>query len=491
MLRFFYIFVCNFSTVTNIYAVFAMMLSFSHKRLVLSKYHRCIFFSHMFLQQTLMILLFVGLCTLGVGAQTYTLKTSIERALEIHPGVRAAQVDIDIANAQVDQAKAARFLPKFEVRSVLGPSPEARGNALVGDSDLNSLQIFSQTEATFIQPLYTFGKLSGARDAASAGVLAYEAGLNKTEADLELQVFEVFYGLHLTNALWDLAQEAQGDFQKARDFVAEKLEEDAGDFTYTDLARIETSAYDVTEKVNAAQKAQALTESAMRLLLGLASSDSLALGDGLVPVDVEISPLTLYLDRAGARAEVRQLNAAILARKSLIGVAKSDQYPQLFLAGQFKYSYAPNRDDQNSPFAYDPLNLLQAGAVIGFQQSLSFGLTSAKVKKARLEHQKLIYQTDLARKGIAIEIEKIYLELKEAEDNLEAVKNARRAARRWFVAVRDGFNGGFEKAADMIDAVKEYSIIRAKYFEAVYNYNRAWARLQRATGQPILQSLGR
>jgi outer membrane protein len=216
----------------------------------------------------------------------------------------------------------------------------------------------------------------------------------------------------------------------------------------------------------------------------------LSLGGALVAIDIEILPLETYLDHASDRAETKQLNAVIQVRESLVQVAKSDLYPQLFLAGQFKYSYAPNRDDQKSPFAYDPLNLLQTGAVIGFQQSLSFGLTSAKVKKARLEHQKLIYQADLAQKGMALEIEKIYRELKEAESNLAAVEKARRAARRWFLAVRDGFNGGFEKASDMIDAVKEYGIIRAKYFEAVYNYNKAWAKLQRATGQPIVQSLG-
>ena len=33
----------------------------------------------------------VGFCVSGVGAQTYDLKASIERALEIHPGVQAAQ----------------------------------------------------------------------------------------------------------------------------------------------------------------------------------------------------------------------------------------------------------------------------------------------------------------------------------------------------------------------------------------------------------------
>ena len=125
--------------------------------------------------------------------------------------------------------------------------------------------------------------------------------------------------------------------------------------------------------------------------------------------------------------------------------------------------------------------------MVGFRQSLSFGLTSAKAKKARLEHQKLVYQAQLAQKGVAIEIETIYRDLIEARDNIAAAAKARRATRRWFISVRDGFNAGLEKAPDMIDAAKEYGIIRAKYYEAVFDFNRSWARLQRATGQSITQ----
>lgn len=210
------------------------------------------------------MLMFVLTLVGRVEAQLFDLKGSIERALEIHPGVQAAEVDIAIAQAQLDQARAAGLLPKFEVRSVLGPSPEARGDALNGDTNLSDIQVFTETEATFVQPLMTFGRLGGARDAAQAGVKAYEAGLTKSRADLELQVFEVFYGVLLADALLQLAQEAQGDFQKARDFVADKLDVDEGDFTYTDLARIDRFAFDVTEKVNEAEKAQALAHSAMR-----------------------------------------------------------------------------------------------------------------------------------------------------------------------------------------------------------------------------------
>ena len=211
-----------------------------------------------------------------------------------------------------------------------------------------------------------------------AGVTAQQAGLRKARGDLELQVSEVYFGLQLTQDLWALALEAQSDFQTARDFVAEKLEADEGDFTYADLGRIDRFAFDVREKVHEAAKTKALAESALRLLLGLSEGDSLTLAGPLTPVDVEIEPLEFYLKRAGEREDMQQLQAAVQVRESLMQVAKGEQYPQIFIAGQFKYGYAPNRDDQLSPFARDDFNILQAGAVIGVRQSLSFGLTSAK-----------------------------------------------------------------------------------------------------------------
>ena len=135
----------------------------------------------------------------------------------------------------------------------------------------------------------------------------------------------------------------------------------------------------------------------------------------------------------------------------------------------------------------DDFNFTQLGAVIGFKQSLSFSGTSAKVKKARLERRKLEYLSRLAKTGAELEGERIYRTLREAEANVAAAGTARRATRRWFVSARDGFNAGLEEAGELIDSVKEYGIIRAKYHNAVFEYNRAWAALQKATGQSILQ----
>ena len=418
----------------------------------------------------------------------YDLAACIARVLEVSPAVRAAEADVRIAEAQLAQAQAARLLPKFDFTWMVGPSPEARGNALVGDTDLSSLSVFTRTEASLVQPIYTFGKLKAAQDAAKGGRSVRRAGLQKTRVDLELQVTEAYYLRLLTKELWRLAEEAQEEIRKARNNVEEGLEEDTGEYTYTDLARLDRFVYDVEENANKVGKGSALAASALRMLLDLSSTDSIALvEERLSPLQVEILPLEDYVRQAERRADLRQLRAGIEVRKALVQAARSSYFPQFFLGGQLKYSYAPNRDDITSPFARDDFNFFQGGVILGIRQDLSFAGTSARVRKARLEHQKLVYQGTLARKGAELEVEKIYRTLREAEANVVASNKAVKATRRWFISARDGFNAGLEEASELIDAVKQYGIIRAKHYHNIFEFNRTWAALQKATGHSIVE----
>ena len=428
------------------------------------------------------------ICSGRTESSPFSLRELVDLAVATNPLLRAAGADVEIAEALSSQARAARVLPKFDLTFMVGPSPEARGDALVGDTDLSSLSVFTRTEATFIQPLYTFGKLAAAQEAARQGVEARTEGLRDARAKLELQVSEAYYGLLLANHLWDLATEARIEIGKARDLIAEKLEEDEGDYTYTDLFRLDRFVYDVEENANKVVKARRLLISLLRKVAGLREDEPIVLvDDALVPLSVEVEPLADYVARVVERHDLKQLRAGIRAKDAQVKAVRSDYYPQFFIGGQFKFSHAPNRDDQSSPFAKDDFNHIQAGAVIGFKQSLAFGLTAAKVRKVELERKKLTYLDQLASMGAVIQIERIHGDLVEAQANVKAAKKARRATRRWFLAARDGFNAGLEDAGEMIDAVKEYSIIRAKYFSAVYEFNKAYGALQRATGGSVVQ----
>lgn len=421
-------------------------------------------------------------------AEPLSLRQLFDLAVEHNPQLKAAGADVEIAEALSDQARAARILPKFDLTVVAGPSPEARGNALVGDTDLWDLSVFTRTEATFIQPLFTFGRLAAAQEAARQGVEARTEGLLDARAKLESQVSEAYHGLLLAHHLWDLATEARTEIGKARDLIAEKLDADEGDYTYTDLFRLDRFVYDVEENANKVAKGKKLLESLLRKLAGLPAESPVELADEhLTPVTDEIEPLDAYVGRIADRHDLKQLRAGIRAKDAQVKAIRSELYPQFFIGGQLKYSHAPNRDDQKSPFAKDDFNFLQGGAIIGFKQSLSFGLTAAKVRKVELERRKLSYLDQLASMGAVIEVERIHGDLVEAQANLEAARKARRATRNWFLAARDGFNAGLEDSGEIIDAVKEYSIIRAKYFNAVYSFNKAFGALQRATGGSVVQ----
>ena len=413
----------------------------------------------------------------------FGLRELVELAVANNPQLRAAGADVEIAEALSDQARAARVLPKFDLTFVAGPSPEARGDALIGDTDLLSLNVFTRTEATFIQPLFTFGRLAAAQEAARQGVEARTEGLLDTRAKLEQQVTQAYYGLLLANHLWDLATEARAEIGKVRDLIAEKLEEDEGDYTYSDLFRLDRFVYDVEENANKVAKGRRLLESLIRKIAGLAVGERVLLSEeNLEPLVVEVEPIQVYVDRVVDRHDLKQLRAGIRAKDAQVKAIRSEYYPQFFIGGQFEFAHAPNRDDQNSPFAKDDFNFLQAGAIIGFKQSLAFGLTATKVRKVELERKKLTYLDQLASMGAVIEIERIHGDLVEAQANVTAAKKARRATRKWFLSARDGFNAGLEDAGEIIDALKEYSIIRAKYFSAVYEFNKAYGALQRATG---------
>ncbi len=428
-------------------------------------------------------------CHSESGKRPYDLAACIRMAFASSPSIQAAEADLQIAENRLMLVHAARF-PSMDFTWIFGPSPEARGDALTGVSNWRRMSVFTRTELSLVQPLFTFGKLKAAIEAASGGIGAQRAGLTGSRFDLEQQVARAYYLLLLANQLRELAHESRGEIERARRTIVEKLEADTGDFTYTDLHRIDRFVYDVEENANKVVKSQGLARSALRMLTGLSDSDSdsLVLADGsLNPVDVQIRPLEYYLSLVEGRPDLGQLREGLRVRSAQVRAVRTDLFPQVFLAGRFKYGFAPNRDRQRNPFLKDEFNVTELGAVLGFRQSLSFASTSAKVKEARLAYEKLGYQARLATQGARLEIEGAYRSLIEARANIASARKARRATRRWFVSARDGFNAGLEEAGEMVDAVKEYGIIRAKYYQAVLEFNLAWIALQRATGNSILE----
>ncbi|OGG54080.1 MAG: hypothetical protein A3F84_17575 [Candidatus Handelsmanbacteria bacterium RIFCSPLOWO2_12_FULL_64_10] len=414
-----------------------------------------------------------------------TLQACVDRALGVNPEVQGAALDARAAEAKLGEVKASRFVPHFEMTQFFGPSPEARGDISTARSNWKSLSVFERTEFSVVQPLYTSGKWSAARDAAAAGVAAQTAGVGRRRAEVVLRVKELYYGLLLAKQLYDAAVESQSDLKEARSKLLEKIEAESEEVTYNDLYKLDTFAFKVDQGLHRVEKEMALARSAFKTALGLAPADSFDVAaEGLEQEAVKVEPLEVCVARAlKERPEVRQLAAGIEARRAQVRLARSDYYPQVFLAGGAKVGYAPNRDRQSGPFVRDDFNVRQAGAVIGLRQSLSFGVTGSRVAAAQAEYQKALATEKAVRDGLALEVERVYRDLAEAGANVESAERALKASRSWMVAARDAFNAGLGGTGEIVDAFKAYGEMRVEYFRAIFEYNRAAALLDKVMGK--------
>ena len=414
------------------------------------------------------------------------LQECIARTLLVSPDVEQAEINVALLESKLSQAKFAGILPQLQLTNLFGPAPGIKGDPDSLETirnDLSNLGFFSRTSLELVQPIYTFGKISGARDAARYGLEAGEAGVEKKKVDITLQVKKLYYGLLLARELKDVVLEAKENVDKARQRVNDLLEEDSDDVGQSDLFKIDVFEYEVRKNMARAEKSIELGKAALMMTLNI---DRQADFDIIAPVGepepVALENLQVYINRARAsRPDIKQLRAGMQVRRSLLRVSRSDFYPQIALAGGLEWGIAPHRPHFSNPFLRDSFNYFRIGALITFRQSFSFGLTKAKHQARKAEYQDLVSKEQQAMNAVALEVERAYREVEEANGNVRRSDRARRSAKAWLTSAAIGFDISGD-SADLLNAFSAHSRMRQEYHQSVFNLNVALAVLDKVTG---------
>src|SRR3990172_4347576 len=162
-----------------------------------------------------------------------TLTDCEKLAQENNLKVQNARYSIKIAEARKIQAAHLGILPKLELKHIWGPASRARaefnefGVLMSPDTSfrLNDISYFSETEFNLLQPLYTFGKLQHAKNAAEYGYLAEKANLEKVDEDVQFQIRELYWTLLLEKELLIVIEDAKKEIDKAETKIENKLDE--------------------------------------------------------------------------------------------------------------------------------------------------------------------------------------------------------------------------------------------------------------------------
>ncbi len=435
----------------------------------------------------------------GVAQESDTLVLSLHEAermaLESSPLLAATNVSLESARARRAQASHARFLPRFNLRNVWGVLPRARGvfteTGVLTSPDtstgLSDLRVFTEVELNLVQPVWTFGRLSGLTEAADFGVDAAEAGVTAQRAEVRLQVRKLYWGLLLASELRGIVEDALAEVTSAQESVQVKLDEGSDDVRQTDLFKLQIFRYEVASRHREVVERIRLAESALRAALGIAADVPIGLGtQSLTRLDVALDSLSAYIELAHrSRPEVDQLQAGISARSSLAGSLAGDFRPQLFLGAQVKMNRAADRFDSRNPFVYNPTNFFRPAVVVGLSWNLNFLQTRDRVRMARFEQEALVARAPLLDAQIRLDVEKAFLAARRAETDISESARALRASGNWLRSEAQTFDLGVGDIKDFIDAFRANGEMRAAHAENIYTFNTALAALSRAIGRDL------
>jgi outer membrane protein TolC len=420
-------------------------------------------------------------------AQALVIARSDEVAIQ-KAQVLAAQADVAVANSLA-------FVPQFDLTFLTGVVPGARLAADAGTNiapvisgsnrGLSNLGIFGRVEVNVVQPLYTFGRLTDARDAANAGLSAQSFLVQDKVNAVRQETLQLVLAATLTRRLLVIVNDVESAMKDVDAKMAQSLKANDGEVSTDDRYRLELFKSELLQRKADATRAQRLARAALATLLVLPEPD-LQLKDEPFPDPANVEAPDILAVRAEAeqdRPDIRALDKAIEAKRAEVHASWAEQWPQFFIAGQFAYSVAPGRDTVTNPYVADYFNALTAYAAIGFKQNLSFYTLKAREEKAEAELNALLRQRQGASHGVDVQVEAAHADLVAAISKRKAARAALTAGKSWFRSAGLNFAVGVVDAKVVVDAYTGYAKSQLDDAQSTYDVLVAQGRLNQVLGR--------
>jgi outer membrane protein TolC len=423
-------------------------------------------------------------------APVYDLAACIRAALEKSPDLAAAAAELAKARGQLQQAAAGRY-GRSSYTQLFGLANEARGNPVFSPDSKNEffegLGPFTRIELEINIPVWTFGKLGAALEAAEQGLESTRASGALKRSEVILSTKQLYYSVLLTRLLSDVLHDMLDTLDKAIRKTQERLDAGSTAVTELDVLKLKIGRAKLAQGSLEVDAAKPLALAALARTIGQPHDAAFDVADRrLQPVTAQIEPLETYLSQGlDRRPEWRQLASGVAASAAQVKLEKAGYYPTLFLSTGVHYAVAGNRDEQENPFAYDEFNFIRPIGVLGLRWDLDFFTQQAKVEQARAQLEQLQAQQRAAASGLRLDIQRAYAEVTRQRDGIQAAEQGRRAARGWLILGVSNFDLGIGEPEELFKALGAYTESSSDYFRAVHDYNVAVGALGKAVGKEL------
>jgi outer membrane protein len=417
-------------------------------------------------------------------AETLTLDQAIDLALRNNPGLKAADAQVEIADAGV-QRSVSGFLPKVTVSEtwsrtdsplmVLGTklNQEIVTPADFNPAVLNNPDLISNynTRLAVMQPVFNGGKEYIGRKQAA---LAREASVQDRERSRQETVFNVikaYYGVLLANEYHKVA--VQSLETTAATVKLAEARYKAGAVLQSDLLRATVQLAEVQEMATRSQNSVKLALAALNFAMGVPQGTEHDISGALSAQDMKSGMDAMLDEAASKRPDLMSMELNLRNTEKSVSMAKTDYLPSLNLMGQMDWnSDRPAGDDAKS---WAVMAVLQWNIFDGL-------VTKSRVKEALATNSKMKHLEEQTRSAVQLQVRQAYFNLTASLDRIAATSSSVNEAEEGLRIVQKRYEVGMTTFVDVLGA--ENSLIRARtnVLQALYDNNIAQAELKLAVG---------
>lgn len=422
----------------------------------------------------------------------------LEMSMDKSGQVQYERGAVDLALKDADLARAERFLPRVDLSTQHGviPGVVSQTDLPPGqyyldpnlENDWEDWAVFTRAELTAIQPIFTWGAVNSAINAAKSAAEASEYEFESQKAEIELQYYELYYSYLLAIEITRILEDANDQLQQVENRLREMQEEGDPDLSESDIFKFDMFKSDFeVQKVEVEQSLQFVERVWQRALKNSGNVYRPA-EDFLDPVAFQIESYEFYEEKAlQDRPELKGVDSGIEAVSSKIDAVKAQNYPALVLGISGSYANTPNRPRQTNPFIINNTNFASGAVGLSIRQNLNFSSMRRNVEKVEIEHRRVNDLRDAISDGILLELNENYREAIIAEKRVQQTEESLSTARNWVRHEQLNYDIGFGDAEDLTDAIQAELETRLELKQNVFELNKSVAELYKSAGLPISQ----
>ena len=432
----------------------------------------------------LLMLLTIAVASTVYAADSLTLDQAIEQALANNPGLKAADAQVEAAQAGVLKSRSA-FLPKLNLSEtwsrtdsplmVLGTK---LNREIVSPSDfdpavMNNPEPMSNynTRLSAVQPVWNGGKeYLGSRQAGLAREAA-EQDRNRTRQETVFNVIKGYYGVLLAREYRRVAVQSHETSVENLRLADARFK--AGAVLQSDLLRAKVQEAEIREMKTRAESGAKLAMANLNFAMGLSQQKEFEIAGSLEVKEGSVDLGGMTTEALSLRPDLLSLNRNRKNAETSVSQAKTDFIPSLNLMGQVDWN--------SDRVAGDDAKSWAVMAVL--QWNLFDGLvTTANVKQASAQAGRMRAMEEQMKSAVELQVKQAFYNLQASRDRIAATSSSVQEAEEGLRIVQKRYEVGMTTLVDVLGAENALVRARTNALQALYDNNVADAELKLAVG---------